>query len=181
MEWCHDVLGSSKLPNALSVFGRKRITMGLDYPIPTASLAVIYLVPLLVWIAAADLRTREIPNIGSFCVASLGPILWWSYPQDLVWNVVVAGGIFVVLGVVGEEAWRRSGREWLGLGDAKLIGAGALVVGWSALWIMLLLACLGAICAVVAGGSRSRQEGVPFGPFLAYSILVTHLISGTAT
>jgi prepilin signal peptidase PulO-like enzyme (type II secretory pathway) len=143
-----------------------------------ASLALACLVPILLWVAAVDFRTREIPDAGSFLVALSGAALWLDNPQALAMNLLLGAIIYMSLSFAGELAWWRTGREWLGLGDAKLIGAGAIVVGWSVIWVMLFLASVGAILAGVVGRLRRREEGLPFGPFLAYAILVTHLIAG---
>lgn len=138
----------------------------------------LLLVLLLSWISVSDLRRREIPDMATLLVALIGALLWAFHPGDLFWNTVAAGTVALALAIVGGAFWRRTGREWLGLGDAKLIGAGTMVVGWDALWVMLFLASAGGICAALASRWRSVERDIPFGPFLAYAILVTHLITG---
>jgi Flp pilus assembly protein protease CpaA len=49
----------------------------------------------------------------------------------------MAGGLY----------FNRTGREAIGIGDAKLIGAGTLAVGASSLAAMLLVASVGGIVA----------------------------------
>jgi prepilin signal peptidase PulO-like enzyme (type II secretory pathway) len=135
------------------------------------------LLPLLFWIAITDLRDREIPDSASLCVAVAGAVLWEGGQSWLVLNIVTAVCAVFGLALIGGTLWSRTGREWLGLGDAKLIGAGTMVVGADAFWIMLLLACVGAIFASLLRSSRLEGDDIPFGPFLAYSILVTNLIT----
>jgi prepilin signal peptidase PulO-like enzyme (type II secretory pathway) len=135
------------------------------------------LVPPLLWLSVVDLQRREIPDIASFVVASIGILVWWRNDVALLVNLVVAVSVIVALALVGDHVWRRSRRDPLGLGDVKLIGAGVLVVGAEATWLMLLLASLGGITAALIG-KRSAAAGVPFGPFLAYAICVTYLIAG---
>lgn len=138
----------------------------------------LLLLPLLSWISVSDLRRREIPDMASLLVALVGALLWAGSPNDLFWNTIASVATALALGIAGGIFWRRTGREWLGLGDAKLIGAGTMVVGWDALWVMLFLASVGGICAAFATRWRSVERDIPFGPFLAYAILVTHLIAG---
>jgi prepilin signal peptidase PulO-like enzyme (type II secretory pathway) len=141
-------------------------------------LSALCLVPVLVWISIADFRRREIPDGASLLVALIGAVLWSGDPEALFSNALVASVVALVLGVAGGAVWKQTGREWLGLGDVKLIGAGTMVVGWDALWIMLFLASVGGICATLVGRTWATEQNVPFGPFLAYAIFVTHLIAG---
>lgn len=143
-----------------------------------ASLPTFALLSVLIWISHSDLRRREIPDTASLLVAGVGAALWVFDPFTLFWNVIAAGTVTLILGMGGRVLWRRTGRECLGLGDAKLIGAGTMLVGWDAVWLMLLLASVGGIVAVCVGRARQADGGVPFGPFLAYGILATHLIAG---
>ena len=76
---------------------------------------------------------------------------------------------------VGGLFYRRLGREAIGIGDAKLLGAGSLAVGMPSLAAMVFVACVGGI---IAGLLARRTEalpttqGVPFGPFVAYSVFL---------
>jgi prepilin signal peptidase PulO-like enzyme (type II secretory pathway) len=123
-----------------------------------------------------DLLRREIPDTANLAVVVIGAVLWANQPEALFWNLLVAVAVVLALFAVGGELWRRTGREWLGLGDAKLIGAGTMVVGWEALWIMVLLASIGGLCAALLSKAWDEEKGIPFGPFLAYAIFITYLM-----
>jgi prepilin signal peptidase PulO-like enzyme (type II secretory pathway) len=134
----------------------------------------------LIWLSLSDLVTREIPDLATFAVASVGVSMAWGDTEVLVANAIVAGSILLTLGVGTELIWRKFGRDVLGLGDIKLIGAGVLVVGASSAWIMIMLASVGGILAALFALSR-REQGIPFGPFLAYAIFITFLSFGPRT
>jgi leader peptidase (prepilin peptidase)/N-methyltransferase len=84
-----------------------------------------------------------------------------------------AFGYLVLRGVAAAYRAVR-GREGLGRGDAKLLGAGGAWVGVSALPQVILAAALLALVTVGAlslrGTRLHAQSAVPFGPFLALSI-----------
>jgi prepilin signal peptidase PulO-like enzyme (type II secretory pathway) len=142
---------------------------------PQAIIAVALIVPLL-WLSVVDLQQREIPDGASLLIAVGGLLVWWREPPLLLINLGAAVCVASALAFAGHLAWRRRGAEMLGLGDAKLMGAGTLLVGAPSLWLMVLLASIGGITAALASRSGA-SEGVPFGPFLAYAIYITYLIS----
>lgn len=172
----------------------------LSTPVQAACLCVAYLVMVaasqpqstssflglgclafaLIWLSLSDLATRQIPNLATLVVASIGLIASWSDAAVLVTNTFVAGSILLTLGVGSELIWRKSGRDVLGLGDIKLIGAGVMVVGASSTWIMIMLASVGGIIAALFA-RRRHERGIPFGPFLAYAIFITFLTFGPRT
>jgi prepilin signal peptidase PulO-like enzyme (type II secretory pathway) len=138
-------------------------------------LGTLVLVIPLIWLSLTDLRSNTIPDLASAWIASYGLLSLLSTSPEAFWITgVVALFLLLVLGGVSQIYWNRTGREALGLGDVKLIAAGTLVVGAQALWLMLLLASIGGIVAALLS-PRSRATGIPFGPFLAYSIFVTFL------
>jgi leader peptidase (prepilin peptidase)/N-methyltransferase len=72
------------------------------------------------------------------------------------------------------------GREGLGLGDVKLAGVAGAWTGLAGLSPVLLLACLGAITAVLVMAARGKQAvsgttPVPFGAALAPAIWLVWL------
>jgi prepilin signal peptidase PulO-like enzyme (type II secretory pathway) len=142
------------------------------------NMATLCLVPLSVWIGVTDLRRQEIPDRATAFVALIGAALWSGSLVAVVSNFLVAVIVTLTMGAAGGVVWRRTGREWLGLGDVKLIGAGTMVVGWDALWIMLLLASFGGISATLTGRTLAAGQHIPFGPFLASAIFATLLIAG---
>lgn len=129
----------------------------------------------LLALASIDLREMILPDALTLPLLVAGLALAataFPYPLDHVIGAVIGGAGFAALG----WGWERvSGREALGLGDAKLFAAAGAWLGWQGLPSMLLLASLaGLVMALV----RVRLGGdlrtpLPFGPALALGFWLT--------
>jgi leader peptidase (prepilin peptidase)/N-methyltransferase len=90
---------------------------------------------------------------------------------------LVSFGIFFVLHLISPRS--------MGFGDVKLsftLGLALGWIGWGELFLGLFLSfCYGAVIGVVliATRVRSRNQAVPFGPFLAAGALTAILVGGT--
>ena len=74
------------------------------------------------------------------------------------------------------DVYRRlRGREGMGLGDAKLLGAAGAWVGWQGLAGVLLIAAVTGLATAVVLRRTSLSDALPFGPFLALGIWLTWL------
>ena len=75
------------------------------------------------------------------------------------------------------------GREGMGAGDAKLLGAAGAWVGWQALPPVLLLAAVSGLLMAAArrlgGWSLDAQTPLPFGPPLALALWIVWLYGGS--
>lgn len=98
-------------------------------------------------------------------------------PEDLADRAAAAAFGYLALRGVGWLYQRLRGREGLGQGDAKLLGAAGAWLGTAALPQLILVAALAALFAAATlalAGTRLRaHSALPFGPFLA---LATWLI-----
>lgn len=123
-----------------------------------------------------DLDWRLIPDESSALLAFVGlatamanPILGDAYLSRLTQSILglaVGGGTIWMVGFAGE---RLFGKEAMGGGDVKLLGAIGTVLGWEAALATLFLgAFTGGVCAVIGlfSGRLKRHQYVPFGPFL---------------
>lgn len=128
---------------------------------------------LLLALAAIDLRTYLLPDALNAAVFLLGAaMLAWSQPAD--WPLHLAGAVigFGLLWLV-EVAYRRlRGRDGLGRGDAKLLGAVGLWVGAMGIPPVLLIASLAGIAAALVSSLRESEElsgasAIAFGPWIA--------------
>jgi prepilin signal peptidase PulO-like enzyme (type II secretory pathway) len=130
----------------------------------------------LIWLSVTDIATHEIPDTATLTVALVGAALQWNlHGVGLVflWTVVLAGTLYAVFHLLGQRYYERNATEAFGIGDAKLIGAGAICVGIDSVWAMILVAASGGIVAALLARRRdATTKGLAFGPFLAYSILV---------
>lgn len=87
-----------------------------------------------------------------------------TWPLDRLIGAVAG---FVSLWAIGEAYRRVRGREGLGLGDAKLLGAIGAWMGWMALPFVLLAASVIGLVAAALTGALTRDRAVPFGAALA--------------
>ncbi|TNC71349.1 prepilin peptidase [Rubellimicrobium roseum] len=168
-------LGSSFLPAIVLAHGASLAALA-GAAEPRRLVLGLCLLPALVWLSDSDLRRGEIPDGAVAIIALAGAGFQWhalGAGIPLAVEVVTAAAATALLWWGGGLYFRRTGEEALGIGDAKLIGAGALATGAASLWAVVLLAALGGIAAVLLARRRAgAAPGIPFGPFLAYAILV---------
>jgi len=150
-----------------------------------AALLAVWLVPadllvftaafgwLLLALANTDFRTRLLPDLLNAALLMLGAaMVILARREDWLIHAAGAGLGFAVLWMV-ETAYRRlRGRDGLGRGDAKLLGAIGLWVGAAALPPVLLIASMSGIAAAVAQAWRSKAPigaatAIAFGPWIA--------------
>jgi leader peptidase (prepilin peptidase)/N-methyltransferase len=131
-------------------------------------------------IAIVDWREQIIPDVLSLPVLLLGLVrAGLDGPAALeaaMISVLVAGAGALALRI----AYRRlRGREGLGLGDVKLLAAGAAWLGWQCLpWVMLIASVAALLAALVAArGVRLQPDTrIPFGSYLGCAIWLLWLV-----
>ncbi|MVO18479.1 prepilin peptidase [Parasedimentitalea huanghaiensis] len=131
--------------------------------------------PPLIWLSQHDLTHFEIPDLATGTVVLIAIAYHGGTdPGVLLINLIAGAVLYALLWAVGELHFRRTGGEGLGIGDAKLFGAGAVLLGPWQLPEFILLSSVGGIVGVAVAHMRggSDQEGIPFGPFIAYSMFV---------
>lgn len=140
---------------------------------PGTILLSLSLGALLVALAAIDIATLRLPNALSFTVLLFGVIMVALTRHDL-WLHHLLGAVIGYFALVGLElAYKRlRGRDGLGRGDAKLLGAIGMWVAWPGLAPVLLVASLtGLLAALVASliarRSLSGETQMAFGPWIA--------------
>jgi prepilin signal peptidase PulO-like enzyme (type II secretory pathway) len=141
------------------------------------------LVGVLVVISVYDIRHMEIPVPAlSFGIAwtsvSLSLLFVFDDPagsffSSRLWEGLVGGALafflFYSLVFFSKETWMGEGDAWLAL----LLG---LVTGWKLLLPALTIASgAGSVVgiAIMLFGTKGRGSRIPFGPFLAASVLFT--------
>lgn len=130
----------------------------------------------LVALSFLDLEHFWLPDVLTLPLTLLGLIFSLILPH-LRWyeafsGALVGGGAFYV---VAWGYYRLTGREGLGLGDAKLLALIGAFLGIRALpWVVLLSALMGAgVGAVLIWRERAgRLTPIPYGPFLAAAALL---------
>ncbi|PJG49167.1 prepilin peptidase [Sphingobium sp. LB126] len=127
---------------------------------------------LLLTLAVLDKRHLWLPDALTLPLAFLGfTIGLWSTDAGMGDRVIGAAVGYLALLCVALGYRRLRGREGLGLGDAKLLGALGAWFGWQALpFIVLLAASLGllaVLAAMAVGRAVDARTQVPLGTFLA--------------
>ena len=128
---------------------------------------------VLLALALIDWDTTVLPD------ALTQPLLWagllaaglgWL-PGLTVWEAVVGATVgYLSLWTIYWLFKLVTGKEGMGYGDFKLLGALGAWLGWQALLpVVLVASALGAVVGLVMKASGGLREGryVPFGPFLA--------------
>jgi leader peptidase (prepilin peptidase)/N-methyltransferase len=138
------------------------------------------LATLLLALAASDLRAMILPDRLNVMLAGagLGQSLLLGLPElrDAALGSIIGGGL---LGLVAAVFRQLRGRDGLGLGEVKLVGAAGLWVGWQGVPLLLSVASTTALAFVAlraAGQGRlERTARLPFGPFLAVGTVASWL------
>jgi leader peptidase (prepilin peptidase)/N-methyltransferase len=158
-------------------------------PMPIAIFAA-FVAMIVVVIAVIDLEHFVIPDAANLGLLVLGlALVALEAPPgsivaallDALARGLVSGGALLLLRFA---YLRLAGIEGLGLGDAKLAAAGALLLAWPTLPIALLIASVGGLLAIGtrAVGARKmpdRAAEIPFGAFLAPAIWLALLLERT--
>jgi len=136
----------------------------------------------LLALAAIDFRTYLLPdalNAGVFLLGAL--MLAWTRPPDWPLNLAGTALGFGLLWLVETVYRHLRGRDGLGRGDAKLLGAVGLWVGAAGIPPVLLIASLTGIAAALtislrSAQSLSGQSAIAFGPWIALGGYIVWLL-----
>ena len=151
--------------------------MNLDF------LRFAILTPMLISAFIVDYKIQIIPNRLNFTMFEVGIIFAFIFgiqnlnlAKDMFLGMIAGGGIFLLITLIGGLI---AGKEAMGLGDVKLMGALGLFFGWYKILIISVLAFLiGAIISIIVLIVRkNREDGyIPFGPFIVVATFITILV-----
>lgn len=140
---------------------------------PGTILLSLSLGALLIALSAIDIATLRLPDALTFTVLLFGAIMVALTRPHLWPHHLLGAGIGYVALVGLELAYKRlRGRDGLGRGDAKLLGAIGMWVAWPGLAPVLLVASVSGLLGAVAAslfGKRalSGETQMAFGPWIA--------------
>lgn len=124
---------------------------------------------VLLTLALIDGRCGLLPDALTLPLLWAGLLLAWAGVGVGLHDAVAgaAAGYALLRGMdMVFEAWR--GRAGMGGGDMKLVAALGAWLGWAALPVVLLAACVAAAAvALLRHGSKAWRSTLAFGPFLA--------------
>ena len=147
---------------------------------PSALAATAVLGLFLTVLSAIDIETQRLPNPLTYTLGALGLAQGWLMaPDDVLLRLIGLAAGFAMLALLAAAYRRSRGKDGLGLGDAKLLGAGGAWIGAlglpSALLMASSLALVLALAAKAAGRDIGPETRIPFGPFIAIGLWIVWL------
>lgn len=146
------------------------------------TVAYFILAPMLMSALIIDFKEKIIPNRLNLTIFEVGLLYTFiegiiniNIAINMLLGMLVGAGIFLFITIVGGLI---AGKEAMGMGDVKLMGALGLFFGWQTIIIISLLAFLiGAIVGIILIISkRNKSEYIPFGPFIVISSIVAMFV-----
>lgn len=144
------------------------------------------LTPLLVSAFFVDIKERIIPNRLTLTIFEIGIVFSFIYgmnninvAQDMFLGMIVGAAIFIGITLLGGL---MAGKEAMGMGDVKLVGALGLFYGVTGITAISISAFfLGAILGLAILGIRTLQKSedkyMAFGPFIVASAILMMFVS----
>ena len=201
IDWCNE-----RLPEYKKVFSREFFTeylknCRLRYILMTL-MAIIYvvllyrfgftintlkfalLIPMLISAFCIDYKLQIIPNRLTLTIFEVGLIFTFLSAMlnlnggigvlvNNILGMIVGAGIFLLITIIGGII---AGKEAMGFGDVKLMGAMGLFFGWVNIILISVMAFL--FAAIVSIGilifrRKKINEYIPFGPFIVVAAIIT--------
>lgn len=142
------------------------------------------LIPMLIIAFMIDLKLQIIPNrltltifevglVFTFIETLLNPNFGINVFTNNMLGMVVGGGIFLLITLIGGLI---AGKEAMGFGDVKLMGALGLYFGLSNIIAITLVSFLiGAVLSVILLITKIKKmdEYIPFGPFIVLGTFIS--------
>lgn len=143
----------------------------------------LLLVPMLLSAFVIDYKLQIIPNRLNLTIFEVGLVFAFIYGLydvaifiNMLLGMVVGAGIFLFITVVGGIFY---GKEAMGFGDVKLMGALGLFFGFPSIIIITLVSFLiGAILSIflLATKIKDSSEYIAFGPFIVMATMISVFI-----
>ena len=138
------------------------------------------LTPMLLSAFVIDYKIQIIPNRLNLTIFEIGIIFAFLYGLsnvaitiNMLLGMLAGGGIFLLITLLGGLFY---GKEAMGFGDVKLMGALGLYFGLSNIIIITLVSFLiGAILSIILLVTKLKKsdEYIPFGPFIVIATFLS--------
>ena len=157
------------------------IYIGIVYKfgLSVETLKYILLVPMLISGLIIDFKLQILPNRLNLTMFEIGIVIVLAYTfinieiaVDSILGMFAGGGIFLLITLIGGLV---AGKEAMGFGDVKLMGALGLFFGLKSIIMITVLAfLLGAIVSIliVIIRFKKKTEYIPFGPFIVVAAII---------
>ena len=141
------------------------------------------LAPILIIAFTIDYKIQIIPNRLTLTLFEIGLVITFLYGLsniaisiNMLLGMFAGAGIFVLITLIGGLVY---GKEAMGFGDVKLMGALGLFFGLSNIIVITLVAfLLGALISVTLLITKIKKtdEYIPFGPFIVIATFISMYI-----
>ena len=138
------------------------------------------LTPMLLSVFVIDYKSQIIPNRLNLTIFEIGMGFAFLYGLsdvaitiNMLLGMLAGGGIFLLITLVGGVIY---GKEAMGFGDVKLMGALGLYFGLSNIIAITLVSFLiGAVLSVILLITKIKKmdEYIPFGPFIVLGTFIS--------
>ena len=147
------------------------------------TLKFLFLIPMLIIAFMIDYKLQIIPNRLTLTIFEIGLVFTFATSLlnitggidlfiDNILGMIVGAGIFLLITLIGGAI---AGKEAMGFGDVKLMGALGLFFGWINIILISVMAFLfAAIVSIVILIARRKKfsEYIPFGPFIVVASII---------
>ncbi len=202
INWCNYRLPEEKNVFTLEYFKRKKQELHPNYMLMISNailyIALVYfcgigktfyenlplikfglLIPMLLSAFVIDYKLQIIPNRLNLTMFEVGLLITFIYgianiniAVDMLLGMFAGAGIFFLITLIGGLI---AGKEAMGFGDVKLMGALGLYFGLGNIIMISLIAFLvGAIISIIllATKKRTTSDYIPFGPFIVIASFI---------
>lgn len=139
----------------------------------------LILTPMLLSVFVIDYKLQIIPNRLNLTIFEIGLVFTFIYGLsnvaisiNMLLGMLAGGGIFLAITLIGGLIY---GKEAMGLGDVKLMGALGLYFGLTNIIIITLLSFLiGAVLSIILLATKIRNvdQYIAFGPFIVLATFI---------
>ena len=143
----------------------------------------LILTPMLLSAFVIDYRLQIIPNRLNLTMFEIGIILMFlavifnaNIAIDMFLGMLVGAGVFLLITLIGGLI---AGKEAMGFGDVKLMGALGIFFGLTdTIAITLMSFLIGAVLSIILLATKIRKtdEYIPFGPFIVIATFIAMLL-----
>ncbi len=151
----------------------------------------IVLTPMLVSVLIIDYKEQIIPNrltltifetglLATVLQAAINVNAGVTIAMEMILGMLVGAGIFLVITLIGGLI---VGKEAMGFGDIKLMGALGLLFGWVGIIEVALMSFIfGAIISILLllFRKKNKSEYIAFGPFIVLASFVLMIFQSEA-
>ena len=152
------------------------------------TLKFLFLIPMLIIAFMIDYKLQIIPNRLTLTIFETGLVFTFATSllnitggidlfMDSALGMLAGAGIFLLITLIGGAI---AGKEAMGFGDVKLMGALGLFFGWVNIILISVMAFLfAAIVSIVILIARRKKlsEYIPFGPFIVVASIIPMYIN----